>query len=503
MNINDLPKGSYTPVAPSAQPLNINSLPQGSYAPVAPTPDPSTNRTFLSNVATGVAKGEAATVKTAGTVGQFVANQTGGRVANLLSGKGFTPTTGGLFKSAPGANVYTPGSSSSAKVNKLITPNGAGETVGYGTEKAAEFLAPTGIEEAGATLAGKVLPGIAKSTSIGAKALKLAGKSAVSAVEQGGKAAAGGDNKTGVATTAALGAVAPLAPITLGIAKKGLSTIKGVLNPEVEDALTRAIKPGTNNTRFADDLKLALPHIQETAEKNGTPIKTIDDVATAATQTKKRIWATYANQLSPHANETVDGNSIADAMVSSMDNRFVSQNPKAAQKIVQMAETYRRPIPLGEAEDFLQSANNDLHSYYAKNKVGQQVAKADPTIGHVVAEADALREALYAKLDTLTGKDAGQLKRVYGALTNVQTAAVKRANIAARANPDSLAEQISFAQGAGRILKSAANMDIGDAVAGAGQMAAAKILKDKNTTNGLVEHAFKKLAKRPVLPAGK
>ena len=65
---------------------------------------------------------------------------------------------------------------------------------------------------------------------------------------------------------------------------------------------------------------------------------------------------------------------------------------------------------LEEAEDFLQSANNDLHTYYAKNKVGQQVAERDPSTGYVVAEAGQLRDSLYSALDNLTGPGAADLK---------------------------------------------------------------------------------------------
>lgn len=52
----------------------------------------------------------------------------------------------------------------------------------------------------------------------------------------------------------------------------------------------------------------------------------------------------------------------------------------------------------------------------------------------MVAEADALRSAPY-------------LKRVYGVLTNVQEAVSNRANVAARANPANLTEQVGYAMG--------------------------------------------------------
>lgn len=486
----DLSKYKTAPSSPSLDPSKYQ-------ANASSTPKPQGG--LFDNLMLGAAKAEFSTLKGLGTFGQAFLNNTAGRGVNLIRGKGFTPTN-------DGPDLYKPGSEASNKVNALLTPEGTAQNVGYGVEKVAEFATPVGIEKGLAAAGARLFPRLAESTSFLAKLTKLGGKSAASAAEQGTKALASGENPDSAAATTIAGAVAPLTPIPIAAGKGIFKAIKGSISPDVEQALTRAIKPGTNNTRWAGDLRLALPHIAQTAEQAGTPIKTIDELANGISQTKKRVWAAYAEKLGPNVNQEIDGNAIADAMIRSLDNRFVSQNPKAAEQIVQMAETYRRPIPLGEAEDFLKSANNDLHSYYAKNKVGQQAAKADPTVGHVVAEADALRTALYAKLDELsgeTGTSASELKRVYGALTNIQEAAIKRANVAARQNTDSLAEQLSFAQGLMRIGKSAANLEIGDAIGGTVQMTAAKLMKDKNTTDALIEHAFTKNARKPVLPKAK
>src|SRR5206468_5186323 len=121
---------------------------------------------------------------------------------------------------------------------------------------------------------------------------------------------------------------------------------------------------------------------------------------------------TQAKQFAPNAPSiaTIDGNKVADAMMSSIDARTAAQNPALVKRITGVANTYRRPMSLDEAEEFLESANNELNSYYAKNKVGQQVAARDPETGHVVREADELRNQLYAKLDELTGPGARELK---------------------------------------------------------------------------------------------
>ena len=131
----------------------------------------------------------------------------------------------------------------------------------------------------------------------------------------------------------------------------------------------------------------------------GHPISGVDDALNAVSIAKKGIWSQYADKLNaaqqafPNAPSmaTIDGNQIADAMMGSIDKRTALQNPDLVERIQKVADTYRRPMGLDESEDFLQSANNDLHSYYAKNKVGRQVAERDPSTGYVVAEADQLQ----------------------------------------------------------------------------------------------------------------
>jgi hypothetical protein len=274
--------------------------------------------------------------------------------------------------------------------------------------------------------------------------------------------------------------------------------VKNFIAPEVDVALIKAIKPSANNTGFKQALQTVLPDINETSELAKTPIRNLENLAQAIKATKNRIWDTYQALLGPNADATIDGNKVADAMMSSIDCRFASQNPQRVERIAAIADTYRKQISLKDAEDFLQSANNDLYSYYAKNKVGKKVALGDPETAYIVKEAEALRDALYGKLNDLTGKNAGALKQKYGALLNIENEVIKRINVAARQNPENLAEQVSFAQGVGRVLKSAANTEFGDAIQGAGQIVGARYLKNKNTSDALIQTAFSKLKKRPV-----
>lgn len=300
----------------------------------------------------------------------------------------------------------------------------------------------------------------------------------------------------GSAVGAGTGLILPLA---IGGGAKFLGSVKNLVSPDVENALMQAIKPKANNTAFKESLKLALPDILETAQHNNMNIENIDHLDDAISQSKKRVWENYKQLLGPNKDATVDGNKIADAMVSNMNKRFIAQNPQKAEQIIQMANTYRKPINLNDMEEYLQSANNELHSYYAKNKVNQSVAAADPEVGHVLQEADALRKELNGKLNELTGKDAAELKRRYGALSNIQKEVIPRKNVIARQNPESISDQLNVGRGAGKILKSVANFQIGDALEGAGEIAASKFLKGRNDPNNLIKGAFESFAKNPEL----
>lgn len=380
----------------------------------------------------------------------------------------------------------------------------------------------------GAELASNFVP-VGKGVSVGKDVIKAVGKDAIkktggqilkNTLKTSGQFAASsalgntgtqlvnkdiGDFSGGeVAGSAAIGGLIPLTLGTGRLAGRGTSNfVKGVKNtiaPDVESALTKAIKPKANNFGFTQSLKTAIPDLQETAQQMGLKIENIDHLDDVATQAKKRVWANYENLLGPNANATLDGGFVADNIIKGVDKRWAAQNPQAYQRLIERANTYRRPISLSESEDFLQSANNELHSYYAKNKVGQSIAAADPELAPVLREADALREGLNTKLNELTGADAGELKRRYGALSALQSEIVPRKNVIARQNPVNLAEQIGYGRAIGNVAKSALNMQIGDALSGAADIATTKLLKGRNDSNNLIKLAFEKLAKNPRAP---
>lgn len=279
----------------------------------------------------------------------------------------------------------------------------------------------------------------------------------------------------------------------------------GITDPPPNQLLTKAIKPLASNTGWDAAIAKAAPDMKAAEADLGHPVAGVDDALAVANTAKKAIWKQYAAKLSaaqkafPNAPtlSTIDGNEIADAMMGSIDRRTALQNPNLVKNIQHIADTYRRPLGLDEAEDFLQSANNDLHSYYAKNKVGRQVAEKDPATGYVVAEGDQLRASLYSALDNLTGPGAAELKGRYGALSNIENELLRRKNVAARQQPESLAEQLTMARSFGKIALGTLRGSPGSVLEGTQSLAAAKWLKARGTTDAMIARAFEALGKSP------
>lgn len=293
----------------------------------------------------------------------------------------------------------------------------------------------------------------------------------------------------------------------------GIAERLGIVDPPPESLMTRAVKPLASNNGWDVALKKAMPDMKA-AEAEVGPIEGVDDALQATAAAKKSLWAQYEKKLGAGAGATIDGNSVADAMLKSIDNRTRLQNPGLVKQIQSVADTYRQPMTVEQAEDFLQSANNELHSYYAKNKVGQHVAAKDPATGHVVAEANALRDALYSKLDEVAGPGAADLKQRYGALSNVESELLRRKNVAARQQPVSLPEQLAMSTGFGDVLGvgsagvaggpvGAAGALAGKILSRGGNIAVARWLKEYGSADAMITRAFQKLGEKEPSPAAK
>lgn len=149
--------------------------------------------------ALGATKGGFSTLNNISNLGQTVLSQTAGRVANLLTGKGFTLTEKKLI---PKENLEA---------------HGTAEKVGKTSEQIAEFFIPGGAaSKATKSLEGGIeglnlVPKLGKTGKVVEGALKLLGKSLVGAAEAGGVTAvqSGGD-KEQTKNAALTGAALPI-----------------------------------------------------------------------------------------------------------------------------------------------------------------------------------------------------------------------------------------------------------------------------------------------------
>ena len=314
---------------------------------------------------------------------------------------------------------------------------------------------------------------------------------------------------------AALGAVGKVFPKATGKIFSFPSPelpIGDVIPAHIKKPLFQAIKPSKSSYQFEKHLDLSIPELAKASETAGERIaadgtKTIvppiandslNGLADNIVKAKKALigpGSQYEALLSPNATVVVDTTPIANAMVNKITSRFRLQNPEAAAKIESTAGTYRRKMTLGEMEDFLQDANNELSTYYAKTFSRKADAARDPATGHVVAEADGLRKMLYAKLDELTGANARLIKAKWGALDNLQQEVANRQVTFARQSPQNLSQQLSWWHGLGTAAAGVGQLNPMKVVGGLAQPLVAKYVKGLNNPDYLIKKSFDRYLK--------
>jgi hypothetical protein len=379
--------------------------------------------------------------------------------------------------------------------------NFAYRAAGSAANMGAGMVSPKGIATGAALAVAPEIAGpamVAHGLYTGGKNTRAALQGNPDAVEQalgGYSEAAMGGAVAGTAIRGGIGntntAAAGRATLQAGKTVAG-KLLPALIDPEPTVLMTKAIKPTNSKADWDTHIARAMPNLKRAEAQIGKPVENLDDALQAVTVAKQGVWKQYQAKLGPASDigAVIDGNEVADAMLRSVDRRTAVQNPGLVKQISDVANTYRRPLSVDEAEEFLQSANNDLHNYYAKNKVGQRVALGDPEKAYTVAEAQALRSGLYRQLDEISGPGAADLKKQYGALSTVEEEMLRRKNVAARQQPQSLSEQLSTVRGMGKIAKGVITASPGDIFEGAENITTAKYLKERNSTDAMIRRAF-------------
>ena len=382
-----------------------------------------------------------------------------------------------------------------------ITPpqTGAGKA-GFYTEQAAEYALP--------------LSRLAQLTA-GSGVLARAGLQGLGAAGVAG-AQSGGDPAT-MMGAGTLGAAAPFVGAAAGAvgsrishaaagAKEGgiggalAGAIRTVAPSEPKTLLIQALKPRATQVEFASALDRAIPEIKSAEQLIGHPVTGLDALV-KATQAAKKTIQQQLNQMrgaQRAIGAEVDLSQVANAMARSIPRKVALERPGALKRLLARADSYRRSFTLDEAEILLRETNAELDGFYAMYPQAQRSALvSNPGVAALEAQAKALRDAIYNKLDAPgLGTAARELNRRYGALMEVEGTAFRRLNVAARQQPESLSEQIGAVRAAGEYARGTWRLLHGD-VAGAADVAAARAgrstaraIKESQTTDALIRRAM-------------
>ena len=389
-----------------------------------------------------------------------------------------------------------------------LKPEGVAQKVGFGAEQLSEYFVPGSLVAKGVKTIGagarvaKALPQLKKLQTLaeyGTRgALEAAPAVAIAKVQ-------GQEDTQDVAMMAMAGPTFGKLLNKTGASRVATAAAKGVVGkvsqtvaekiPEVTQSprqmMWRALKPYVRNRDFDRALDNAMPEIYEQAKLMNKRVASVDDFLAVLKATKKRVWAPYQKFLG-ETNAVIDGNKIADAMTQAVSNRQALKNPAAVEQMTKWADQYRRKIGLSEAEDFLQNANAELQSFYGKYPAARHASlEADVAMAGTVKEAEALRESINAVVDKIP---VAKVKKVYGGLSNLEQEAYRRVNVSKRLAPESLTEQLANVHAAGEFVEGIATghplSAVGKALKGTAYRHAARIIKERNTSDYLIKQAF-------------
>lgn len=389
-----------------------------------------------------------------------------------------------------------------------ITPpqTGAGKLGFYG-EQAAEYALPL----------SRLASAAASSPLLARAGLQGVGAAGVAGAQSGGDPVA-------MIGAGALGATAPLvgaagravgsrvSQAAAGAKEGGIGgaiagAIRTVTPNEPKTLLIQALKPRSTQVDFGSALDRAIPEVKSAEQLIGQPITGLDTFV-KATQAAKKAIQHQLNQMrgtQRAIGAEVDLSPVANAMARSIPKKVALERPSALKRLLARADSYRRPFTLDEAEVLLRETNAELDGFYAMYPQAQRSALvSNPGVAALEAQAKALRDAIYTKLDAPgLGTAARELNRRYGALMEVEGTAFRRMNVAARQQPESLSEQIGAVRAAGDYARGTWRLLHGD-VTGAADVAAAragrstaKAIKESQTTDALIRRALANVTARP------
>jgi len=269
--------------------------------------------------------------------------------------------------------------------------------------------------------------------------------------------------------------------------------------------LTQAIKPANklidkedvDKIKWDVDVELAAPEILRTGRK----VNDQRDLMFAADEAMKKVYGEIESVIKASNPNTpplvVNGERLFDKILEAADNvKAIQEDPGSIIKVAQLAQLYRRDIPIVEAEELLKKTNEELYSYYVKTAIGKAASRSDMETKAQLKLAEGLRNDIDDALEAALGPRGRRLKRTYGALRSLRNETSKRVLVADRQQPMSLAEQLSMAEGIGRGAMQLAQGNPLSAAASMSQPIMAKILKDYQTSDAIIRRAFQRMQRQ-------
>jgi len=387
----------------------------------------------------------------------------------------------------------------------MTAPDTFAGTVGKYGEQAAEFALPLStVSKGAAALSWLPRMAVEGAASAGVTGIQTGGDAPSMAVGAllpavGSVAIKGGKAAVNAATRAAAGAEE--GGLGGAIASAFLKTAPAA----PKSIMIQALRPRNTRLGFEAALDRALPELKATEGQLGKPIASVDDLLAASKLAKQRIRGQIEQMMGPVRQHglTADTSSVATAIEDSIPRKVQMQDPAKVESIKKMADVYRGRMDIDDVDTLIRETNAELEAYYNKNPGARaRATAANPDTAQLEAEVSALRKVRDQMLDAPGGgAGAKELYRRYGSLMEIEDAAWRRSNVAKRAAPESLTEQMSKIMAARDIARAGlrgvtgdflgagkALMDLAQARAGT---QAAKFLKEQQTSDALVRSAMR------------